>query len=192
MNPLHLLLLPCVLAVSITGSTNDYSSQGRSGGGYGLLRPYPNYSGYNGGYNGYNSGYGGYGGGYDGYNSGFGGSGIGYPGQGYPGSYPGGYGGYPGYSGGPYGGVYLFLLLLKSLFSDTSNSNRPYNRPGYDGRPGYNYQSGYQGYRPGYNQYRPGFDRPYQTNGYFDGVRDGYDNFGLLGRKVSEIKKDDA
>ncbi|XP_013169728.1 PREDICTED: prisilkin-39-like isoform X5 [Papilio xuthus] len=159
MNPLHLLLLPCVLAVSITGSTNDYSSQGRSGGGYGLLRPYPNYSGYNGGYNGYNSGYGGYGGGYDGYNSGFGGSGIGYPGQGYPGSYPG---------------------------------NRPYNRPGYDGRPGYNYQSGYQGYRPGYNQYRPGFDRPYQTNGYFDGVRDGYDNFGLLGRKVSEIKKDDA
>ncbi|XP_045538869.1 keratin-associated protein 19-2-like isoform X3 [Papilio machaon] len=160
MNPLHLLLLPCLLAVSITGSTNEYSSQGRSGGGYGLLRPYPNYSGgNNGGYNGYSGGYGGYGSGYGGYNSGYGGSGIGYPGQGYPGNYPG---------------------------------NRPYNRPGYDGRPGYNYQSGYPGNRPGYNQYRPGFDRPYQTNGYFDGVRDGYDNFGLLGRKVSEIKKDDA
>lgn len=75
--------------------------------------------------------------------------------------------------------------------------NRPYNRPGYDGRPNYNYipsnyQSNYPGYRPGYNQYRPGFDRPYQGNGYYDGVRDGYDNFGLLGRKVSEIKKDDA
>ncbi|KPJ16410.1 hypothetical protein RR48_01344 [Papilio machaon] len=86
----HILLLPCLLAVSITGSTNDYSSQGRSGGGYGLLRPYPSYSGgYNGGYNGYSGGYGGYGSGYGGYNPGYGGSGIGYPGQGYPGNYPG-------------------------------------------------------------------------------------------------------
>lgn len=95
------------------------------------------------------------------------------------------------------------LHLARTYFDRVpiSTGNRPFFRPGYENRPGYNQgNAGYPGYRPGYNQYRPGYNQPgynqpgYQSNqgNYFSGYGDGYtDNFRSLGRKVGETKKDD-